>query len=89
MVKDEENLGKLIGEITHYFSRISVAVFRLSDDLKVKDRVRIKGETTDFEQEIESMQIDHEDVEEAEDGQSVGTKVDKKVREGDNVYLVE
>ena len=79
---------KLIGKIAHYFGKISVAIVELSRVLKVGDRVHIKGHSTDFEQDVSSIQIEHEDVKKAKKGDAVGIKVDEKVREGDEVYLV-
>ena len=80
---------KKIGKITHYFSKIGVAVVELEDTIKVGDKIRIKGSTTDFTQTVDSMQIEHEQVQEAGAGQSIGLKVVDKVREGDEVFLVE
>lgn len=80
---------KKIGEITHYYSNIGVGIIKLSDVLKVGDTIRIMGATTDFEQTIDEMQQDHEDVEEAKAGSEVGIKVEDKVRDGDEVYLLE
>lgn len=77
-----------IGEVTHYFTDISVGVVDLSGDLKIGDRISIEGSTTDFEQEVGSMQIEHDDVEEAESGDAVGLKVRNRVREGDKVYKI-
>ncbi len=82
-------LGREVGKITHYFDKIGVAVVELTDSLKAGDKIRIKGNTTDFEQEIESMQIEHEEVEEAGKGQAIGLKVKDKVRNNDKVYVVE
>ncbi len=78
--------GKLIGKITHYFGNIGVAVIELSDTLKVGDNIRIIGGETDFTQTVESMEVEHEKVEEAKKGDSVGLKVGQKVREGYKVY---
>lgn len=78
--------GKLIGKITHYFGNIGVAVIELSDTLKVGDDIRIIGGETDFTQIIESMEVEHKKVEEAEKGDSVGLKIGQKVREGYKVY---
>lgn len=84
MAKTKE---KLIGQITHYFSNIEVAVIKLSSPLKEGDTIRIVGgEDTDFNQEVGSMQIEHEKVKSAKKGQEVGMKVDKKVREGYKVF---
>ena len=84
-----EELGREVGKITHYFDKIGVAVVELTDSLKVGDKIRVKGATTDFEQEVESMQIEHEEVKEAEKGQAIGLKVKEKVRVNDKVYVVE
>jgi len=78
--------GKKIGAISHCFSQIGVAVIELTGELKVGDKIRIKGTTTDFEQDVNSMQIDKEPVAQAIKGQSIGLKVDEKVRPGDLVY---
>jgi putative protease len=81
--------GKLIGKITHYFSNIEVAVINLSAPLKVGDTIRvIGGQETDFNQEVESMQIDHKAVKSAKKGDSVGMEVDEKVHEGYKVYKI-
>ncbi len=80
--------GKLIGKVTHYFSKIGVAVIELSDTLKVGDTIRIVGGVTDFNQTVESMEIEHEKVKEAKKGDSVGLKVSQKVREGYKVYKI-
>ncbi len=88
MVNKTETLeeGKLIGKITHYFSKIGVAVIELSDALQVGDTIRIVGGETDFTQKIESMQIEHEKIEKAKAGDPIGLKVEQKVREGYKVY---
>jgi len=81
--------GKLIGKISHYFGNIGVAVIELSGGLKVGDKIRIVGGIdTDFEQVIESMEIEHEKIKVAKKGDSIGLKIDQKVREGYEVYKV-
>lgn len=75
-----------VGEVSHYFTKISVAVVELTAPLRTGDRISIKGMTTDFEQAVESMEIEHEPVEKAEGGDSIGLKVADRVREGDIVY---
>lgn len=75
-----------VGRITHFFSKISVAVVELTAPLAVGDTIVIKGPTTDFEQKVESMQIEHKDVQRAEAGQSIGLKVVERLREKDIVY---
>jgi selenocysteine-specific translation elongation factor len=77
-----------IGKVTHYFTKIGVAVVELTASLSVGDKIRISGPTTDFEQTVESMQIEHENVKTAKAGQSIGLKVAEHVRETDTVYKV-
>jgi translation elongation factor EF-1alpha len=85
MCLSEENVVE-IGRITHFFTKISVAVIELTMPLAVGDTIVIKGPTTDFEQVVESMQIEHNNVQRAEAGQSIGLKVAQRVRENDMVY---
>ncbi len=75
-----------IGKVTHFFTKISVAVVELKAPLSVGDKIRIVGPTTDFEQTVESMQIEHENVKMAKTGQSIGLKVKDPARENDTVY---
>lgn len=75
-----------IGRITHFFSKISVAVIELKAPLKVGDTIVVKGPTTDFQQVVESMQIENKNVQTGEAGQSIGLKVIQRVRETDVVY---
>ena len=85
----EEIEGKPIGKVTHYFGKIGVAVIELSDTLKAGETIRIVGGETDFNQTVDSMEVEHQKVEEAKAGESVGLKVDQKVREGYAVYKAE
>ena len=81
--------GKPIGKISHYFSNIEVAVVELTAPLKVGDTIRVVGgQETDFEQEVDSMQIDHKEVKVAKKGDGVGMKVKEKVHEGYKVYKI-
>jgi putative protease len=75
-----------VGEVTHYFTQISVAVVDLSGPLKVGDRIAIKGMTTNFEMTVASMQVEGTNIEEAGAGDDIGMKVDNRVRQGDIVY---
>jgi len=86
MADETPEEGKLIGKVTHYFSHIGVAVIELSENLKVGDTIRIVGGEIDFNQAVGSMEIEHQKVEVAKPGDSVGTKVDQKVRDGYKVY---
>jgi len=83
-LSDEELVE--VGRITHFFSKIDVAVIELKAALSVGDTIAIKGPTTDFEQPVDSMQIEHKNVQRAEPGQSIGLKVLQRVRETDIVY---
>jgi putative protease len=83
---EDENI-KEIGKITHFFDKINVAVVELTDKLKIGDKIRIKGATTDFEQPIKEMQIEHDKVEKAGAGDAIGLKVKDRVRIHDKVYL--
>ena len=78
-----------IGKITHFFSKPGVAAFTIENsELKVGDKIHIKGHTTDIEQIVESIQIEHANVQKAGKGESVGIKVKDKVREHDAVFKV-
>ncbi len=78
-----------IGHVTHYFSKISVAVIEVTTgSLKVGETIHIKGHTSDFTQVVESLQQEHQAVPEAKKGGSYGMKVKEHVREGDLVYKV-
>jgi putative protease len=79
----------LAGKITHFYKEIKVAAIDVSDHLEVGNTIHIKGHTTDFEQKIESMQVEHKAVEKAEKGQVIGISVKDYVREHDLVYRVE
>lgn len=83
---EEISEGKLIGKVTHYFGKIGVAVIELEDSLKVGDTIRIVGGETDFTQTVDSMEIEHKKIKEAKAGDTIGLKVNQKVREGYKVY---
>lgn len=77
-----------VGKVMHYFSGIGVAAIELQGEVKVGDTVHFKGHTTDFSQEIQSMQISNQVVDKAGKGDKVGIKVKEKVREGDMLFRV-
>lgn len=77
-----------IGMVTHFFSHIPAAAITLSKPLKVGDKIHLKGHTTDLEMTIVSMQVEHKDVQEAKQGDSIGIKVEGKCREHDKVFKV-
>lgn len=75
-----------IGTVTHYFSHLSVAAVTLADNLHVGDRIHIAGHTTDLEQAVDSMEIDHQKVETAGPGDDVALAVKDHVREHDRIF---
>jgi len=79
---------KEIGTISSYFSHVNVAAIKLSGNLKVGAKVHIKGHTTDFEQDVESIQIEKKSVKTAKKGDHIGIKVSEKVRPKDKVLLM-
>ena len=82
-------MAEEIGRITHYFSKISVAVVEITaGTLKIGETIQIKGHTTDFTQSVESMQQEHQSIPEAKKGDSIGMKVEKPVRDGDRLFKV-
>ncbi|MEM5836586.1 MAG: translation elongation factor-like protein [Candidatus Aenigmatarchaeota archaeon] len=79
---------KLVGKVTHYYGKIGVAVVELSDELSVGDKISIEGKTTNFQQTVESMEIEHQQIQKAKAGDAIGLKVVDKAREGDLVYKI-
>ena len=78
-----------IGTVTHYYSHLGVAVVQINKGmLRSGDTIRLKGHTTDFTQQIESMEYEHQHVEQASPGQSVGLKVIDHTREHDILYRI-
>ena len=85
-IKKVENLGKPIGIVTHFYNKIKVAIFKFKKPLKAGSKIRIKGATTNFEEILKSIQIDHKNVSVAPKGKLIGVKVSKRVRVGDLVF---
>lgn len=77
-----------IGKVTDFFARPVVAAIELTAELKVGDKIKIKGHTTDLELVVSSMQIHNQNVTVAKPGDAVGIKVSEKVRHGDKVYKI-
>jgi selenocysteine-specific translation elongation factor len=80
---------KEIGKVTNYFSKIGVAVIELTGSIQVGGVIRVSGGERDFQQQVDSMQVEHQPIEEAEAGQEIAIKLDQKARPGDTVYKVE
>ena len=79
--------GQLIGEVTHFFSKIQVTVVKMGKGrLAVGDKIRIQGKSTDFTQTVRSMQIESVDVRSARAGELIGLKVEREARVGDKLY---
>ena len=77
-----------VGDVTHYFDKISVAVIDVLATTKVGDKIKFTGHN-EFEQEIASMQIKHEAIQTAKKGQTIGLKTEQPVEQGDQVYKAE
>lgn len=78
-----------VGKVTDYFAKIGVAALVIENgELYLGDTIHFIGHTTDFEQQINSMQIEHQAVESAKTGDAVGIKVKDRVRHGDKVFKV-
>jgi putative protease len=77
-----------IGIVSNYYKNIGVAAVILEGTLLVGDTIHIKGHKTDFTQKLESMQIEHKNIEKAKEGDDVGIKVNQHIRKHDIVYKV-
>ncbi|MBN1201878.1 MAG: translation elongation factor-like protein [Anaerolineae bacterium] len=77
-----------VGVVTHYFDRISVAVIQLEGELFVDDRVLIYGPRTELEQQVRSMELEHQKIDRGAPGEDIAIKVDEPVRDGDEVYVI-
>jgi len=79
---------EIVGKVSDFFAKPVVAGIELTAALKVGDKIRIKGHTTDLEMDVDSIQIDNAQVAEAKAGDSIGVKLSDRVRSGDTVYKV-
>lgn len=80
---------KKIGTVTHYYNHLGVAIVELDGKLSVGDKIKFEAGKNEFEQTVESMQIEHKDISSAKKGDVVGLKVNEKIGEGADVYLGE
>ena len=78
--------GIQIGEVTHYYDRLGVAVLALTDRIRIGDSLHLLGHSTDFQQQVNSLQIAHQPVEEGGPGQEVAMKVERRVHPHDKVF---
>ena len=77
---------KQVARVTHYFARLGVAVLAVTDTLSIGDQIHIYGHSTDLEQPVDSMQIEHKPVLKVGPGDDVALKVIEPVHQGDIVY---
>ena len=81
----DENIFE-VGRVEHFFTKINVAVIKLTAPIANGDTILFKGPITNFDQKVESMQIEHKSILQAEAGQDIGLKVNDRVRKGDIIY---
>ncbi len=81
-------MEKHIGQVTHYFGRIQVAVLDIKDELCIGDRIHIDGHTTKFSQPVTCIEVDHKIIQTAKPGMDVAIKVADRVRAGDQIYKI-
>jgi len=85
-IKRAAKVSKEIGIITHFFGKISVGIIKLKSELRVGDKIQIKGQSTDFSQVVNSIQHNHKDISSAKKGLEVGIKIIQPVHEKDKVF---
>ena len=79
-----------VGRVSHYYNRIKVAVIDLEGPLRVGDTIKfVRGGEDQFQQEVTSMQLEHQPVEKANNGDSIGVQTKEDIKNGAEVYLVE
>lgn len=78
---------KPVGEVTHFYGKAGVAIVKFNRDIPKGSKVTFQGATTDFSQEVSSMEFDHKPIILAPKEKEIGIKVKNKVRDGDQVYL--
>jgi hypothetical protein len=77
-----------VGKITHYYTRIGVAVLALTDELKLADEIHVLGRITDFHQYVNSLEINHQKIERAGPGMEVALLLEEYARAGDAIFKV-
>ncbi|MHB1261684.1 MAG: hypothetical protein ACYC2H_08195 [Thermoplasmatota archaeon] len=80
---------KPVGKVEHYYPKVQAAAVRLTKKVKLGDKVHIVGHGDDFKEEVTSLQLDHEPIQEGQPGQAVGLWVKERVHKGDDVLLME
>ena len=79
---------KKIGKVIHFYDKIGVAIIELSGNLNEGDKIRFEKDNESFEQEVRSMQIEHEKITKAKSGQAIGMKVDQPVKQNAIVFKI-
>jgi hypothetical protein len=88
-VEEPARHEEAVGTVTHYYSHLSVAIIQVNNGmLRTGDSIHIQGHSTDFTQPVESMELEHQHIDQATAGQTVGVRVRDHVREHDIVYLI-
>jgi hypothetical protein len=88
-VEEPAQQEEAVGTVTHYYSHIGVAIIQINNgSLKTGDSIHIQGHTTNFTQPVESMELEHQHVDQAATGQTVGLRVKDEARVHDIVYLI-
>ncbi len=82
-------MEKEIGAVTHFYDKIGVMVVKLTDKVSVGDKIKVKRGDEELEETIESMQVEHENIEKAKKGDEIAIKVSGKTKEGAIVYRAE
>ena len=77
-----------IGRVAHYYNHLSVAVLKLTESLKLGDKIHIVGHSTDLIERVASMEVNHHSVEWVKSGEDVAIKVLEPVHEHDMVYRI-
>lgn len=79
-----------VGEVTHYYDKIGVAIVELDGTLAIGDKIKlVRGGEDLFEQEVKSIQIEHEEVDSAKKGDVIGLETDEEVKEGAEVFKLQ
>lgn len=77
-----------VGKITHYFDKIMVAVVELYDTLSVGDDIKIVNKDAEFTMKVTSMQVEHQQIDKAKKGDTIGMKLDQPAEVGSEVFRV-
>ena len=83
-------MTKKVGDVIHYCDKIGVAIIRLAEPVSCGDKIKfLRGGEDLFDQKIDSIQVEHQNVDTAKKGEEIGVKVAEKVKEGAEVFLAE